>query len=408
VKNLFNIAAKLIVAIIVLIVIYINVSLYYQPEVRTIDGSKINYDVLLQLRHLKKEVDAGGANEMQQIYPEGFVFLHSLYALAWCDLLDDIDQNSSLFKEGIIEIKRSTSSVNSEEGRSTFSEYQPLEYGAFYVGWSTYILGRKLNLSKQNPADVTDFKRGCERIADFIRTSETPYASSYQNMTWPADMMVCVAALSLHDRVFGPTYHQLIKTWLFKVKSRLDENGLIPHSVDSHSGKSIEKARGSSQSLILIFLNDIDQSFAKKQFELYDNLFVASRLGLPCIYEYPRGEWGVGDIDSGPVILGAGGAASIVGMRTLAAFSKDDRAIGIRNGIESFGLSYKNENGKSYLLGTLPIADAFITWANAGIKSKWQKSSYGIAFHFYSVLLLTVFLILVFKPWRRFAHREHK
>jgi hypothetical protein len=208
--------------------------------------------------------------------------------------------------------------------------------------------------------------------------------------------------------MFGPTYNAVIDSWLAKVKSKLDTNGLIPHSSDPLSGNSLENSRGSSQSLMLIFLRDIDQSFAKNQFEIYNKLFVASRFGLPCIYEYPRGEWGTGDIDSGPVILGIGGAASIVGMRTLATYGQEEDALGIRNGVEAFGFSWKNENEKSYLFGTLPIADAFITWVNAGIKPASQKNPSMIAFHMYSAIFVLVLLVSVFKPWKRFTQKTPK
>jgi hypothetical protein len=401
VKNLIDLATKLILASLVLVVLYVNVSLYYQPEVKTMEGSQIDYDVLCQLRYLRSEIDNGAATEMQNIYPEGFVFLHSLYALAWCDFLDRIDQNSSLFKEGFNEVSKSYSRVSSEEGRSIFSEHQFLEYGAFYTGWSTYVLGRKLTLSNQDVNDAKQFKQACERIAEFINRSSTPYATSYYDMAWPADMMPCVAALQLHDRMFAPAYRAVINAWITKVKSRLDEYGLVPHSVDSDTGKSVQSARGSSQSLMLIFLHDIDQSLARKQFRIYDSLFVGKRFGLTCVYEYPRGAWGVGDIDSGPVILGVGGAASIVGMRTLGVFEQEDKAISIRNGIESFGLSRRKENTKSYLFGTLPMADAFITWAQAGIKPTTERTTF-LAFHIYSFIFASLVLMLFFKPWRFF------
>jgi hypothetical protein len=343
---------------------------------------------------------------MQNIYPEGFVFIHSLYALAWCDLLEGIDHKSALFQEGFREISTSCSRVNSEEGRSIFSEHQLLEYGAFYTGWSTYLLGRKLNLSKQDTTEVNQFKQACDRIAEFIRKSSTPYATSYYDMAWPGDMILAVAALQLHDRMFAPSYRDVIYAWVTKVKSRLDEYGLVPHSVDSETGKSLESARGSSQSLILIFLHDIDQSFARKQFRIYDSLFVGKRFGLTCVYEYPRGTWGVGDIDSGPVILGVGGAASIVGMRTLGMFKQEDKSISIRNGIESFGLSRRKETTKSYLFGTLPMADAFITWAQAGMKPSAKTSSF-LVFHVYSFLFASLILTMIFKPWRFFGYKKH-
>jgi hypothetical protein len=88
--------------------------------------------------------------------------------------------------------------------------------------------------------------------------------------------------------------------------------------------------------------------------------------------------------------------------------NREEKATGIRNGIESFGLSWKNQNSKTYLFGTLPIADAFITWANAGIKPSSQGSSPMIAFHLYSVFAVITFLILVFRPWQRFTRHKQK
>lgn len=40
-------------------------------------------------------------------------------------------------------------------------------------------------------------------------------------------------------------------------------------------------------------------------------------------------------------------------------------AVGLRNSIEAFGLPQTGSMGKSYLLGQLPIADAFIAWGNS-------------------------------------------
>jgi hypothetical protein len=388
------------VAVVLLMVLYVNVSIHYQPEIKVVENTHVNYDLLRQLRHLKSAIHDGAAKEMQAIYPEGSVFLHSLYALAWCDFLKGVNRNSSLFQEGILEIGASVDYMSSEQGRSTFSEYQPLVYGAFYTGWSTYVLGRQLELSKRGGSDDRKFKNHCERIAEFLKTSTTPVASSYPGMAWPADMMMCVAALRLHDEMFAPLYTSLIQRWVSKLKANLDEHGLIPHGVHANTGKSIESARGSSQSLMLVFLHDIDPAFASEQFKVYDSLFVTTRLGLPAIYEYPRGTWGLGDIDSGPVLLGIGGAASIVGMRTLATFDHED-AIGVRNGIEAFGLSPRRKESKSYFFGTLPIADAFITWAQAGIKQTSVKQPSMIWFHLYSALAILLLLAVALKPWRR-------
>lgn len=402
---MFGILVRFAAAVVVIAICHLNISLYYKPEIKTIEGGQINHDILLQLRHLKQEIDIGAASDMQQIYPEGFVFLHALYALAWCDFLDDVNSQSLLFREGFNEVRKSCEHILSGEGRSPFSRYQPLEYGAFYKGWSTYVLGRKLRLSKYDTAGTYYIKQGCKQIAEYIQTSSTPYASSYRDLAWPADMVLCVAALGLHDQLYKKEYSRSVKHWLSEVRMRPDDHGLLPHVVDVHTGSPTETARGSSQSLMLIFLCDIDRAFAQEQFQRYERLFVTTRFGLTAIHEYPKGEWGLGDIDSGPVLLGIGGASSIVGMRTLATFGKNEQAIEVRNAIEAFGFSHRGDGSKSYLFGTLPIADAFITWAQAGIKSTSVKPSF-VVFHLYCSLVIGVIVVLLFKPWRSFARNK--
>jgi hypothetical protein len=83
------------------------------------------------------------------------------------------------------------------------------------------------------------------------------------------------------------------------------------------------------------------------------------------IREFPHGKSGSGDIDSGPVIWGIGGAASIVGQRTMALYGEEAIAAELRNSIEAFGFGKSIGSKKNYLLGVLPMADAFIAWSNA-------------------------------------------
>ncbi|MEL6142873.1 MAG: sulfatase-like hydrolase/transferase, partial [Bacteroidota bacterium] len=111
-------------------------------------------------------------------------------------------------------------------------------------------------------------------------------------------------------------------------------------------------------------------------YEKYKQQFLDYRLGLPGIREYPKGQKGRGDIDSGPVILGIGGAASIVGQQVFG--KKEDFKVyeGLRNSIELFGVGSRSQNKKRYIFGELPIADAFICWSNSiENKGKIFKSS---------------------------------
>jgi hypothetical protein len=197
-----------------------------------------------------------------------------------------------------------------------------------------------------------------------------------------------MAVLALHDRLFKPEFSPLIQQWLDRVKSALDTGtGLIPHEA-SPNGDMASGARGSSQSLMLVFLAEIDTAFARQQFEGYLRHFVDYRFGLPGIREYPKGFAGSGDIDSGPVVYGIGGAASIVGIAATQRLGRPDLSIQIRNEVEGIACPWENANTKRYFFGQVPMADVFLAWVNSFPPAPDPPESHNWrwAFHGWSVL----------------------
>lgn len=380
----------------------LNLKLYYSPTF-AIEENKYNKDLLAQLHHIEKKIHEGAHLDMQQIYPEGFVFMSGLYGLTWCTLIESLPNDHEIVRRGLKEIKWSLDQIQSEEGRFSFDASLPLAYGAFYTGWSNYLLGSYLSI--QNPFDrnaleIIKFQNTCEQVKSVLSSTNSPFLESYQNAAWPADMTVCMASLALHDKLFTPKYQAVLNTWIADAEERTDQHGLIPHATNPIDGYPLESARGSSQSLILNFLIEIDSSYAMSKFSLYESLFLDKRVGLPGIREYPQGSKGEGDIDSGPVIWDIGGAASIVGQRTMAKYGRNQIAIGIRNSIESFGLSIHVGHEKKYLFGALPIADVFIAWANSIEATEKQRlaseGNWRVRFQLISAAFLILFsLILV-------------
>ena len=346
-------------SLILVYLLIINIKLYHTPTFEQNHGQTYNLDLFHQLNHLEYKLHNGASLEMQSIYPEGFVFLTSLYGLSWCSFLEGVSINDPLYEKGVKEIIWTLREINSPNGKIPFEKNLPLPYGAFYTGWKNYLLGSFLKI-KRDSLSTVDFQKSCNAIAHALNYSETPYLESYPQACWPADMTLCIASLALHDRIFTPRYQELINKWITDIEKVTDKYDLIPHSADAGTGFPLESARGSSQSLILNFLVEIDSTFASKKFNIYDSLFLDYRFGLPGIREYPTGTVGFGDIDSGPVLLGIGGAGSIVGQRTMARFGKGQVAIGIRSSIEAFGMATTIDMKKQYIFGLLPIADAFI------------------------------------------------
>lgn len=402
----------------ILFILLFNYSLYYNPEFVEVSSNEsslpaqekaiYNNDVYKQLIHLKKELRNGAGQDMQSIYPEGLIFINALYGITWTEVISGLPKEHPIYKEGIKEATWAIDALNTKEAKGIFHRNLTLIYGAFYRGWTNYLLGKKLIVQDENdrdPEDLRLFLKNCEDISLALKKEESPYLESYFSQKWPADGIVASASLALHQKVTNSSKYEVqLSEWMTKVKSTLDKKtGLIPHSVETDDDEIMEGARGSSQSLILNFIKEIEPSFAEEQFSKYKEHFLDWRMGMPGIREYPKGVPGNGDIDSGPVILEIGGAASIVGQRTMGVYGDWYHYNALRNCIETFGVGYSSKSSKRYLFGQLPMADAFIAWSNsieqAPVKVK-KRGFWRLKTQFLSFVLILLFGYLLFKTRR--------
>jgi len=362
---------RFILASFALILVYVNLKLYDSPACAPYAGGPQHTDVLCQLHFLQKAIHVDKADlAMQAQYPEGYVFMHALYGLAWCETAKGLVADNRIHQQALQEITLSLQALDSPQGKSVFNPDLPLEYGAFYQGWTAYLRGSMLQLIPPAMRDtqlVAQFQASCAAIAQAITQTDGPYLESYQGAVWPADNIVCLAALSLHDQILEPRFYTVKEEWMNRIKrTMLPDYELIPHDYDLEARTSREGARGSSQSLMLVFLPEIDSVFAARQYQNFRKHFLATCMGLPGIREYPHGIQGNGDIDSGPVFLGFGGVATIVGIKTAQRFTDWDLAVALRNSVETLLLPQQSETEKTYLFGKLPILDAFLAWSNTG------------------------------------------
>jgi hypothetical protein len=398
-QKILKYAAKTVLLFPIFLLININFSLHYSPSF----FNKINEDELAQLAFLSDELHHNSAGEkMQNLFPEGFLFINEMYGLAYADFMMSagISPQSGLGKQAEKEINWAISEVNSENGKSNFLDILPLENGAFYKGWQSFLIGKQLQFTHKKDAQlIALFSANCEAINQAILQTDRPYLESYKGAAWPADNVICLASLSLHDRLFSPKYQGVIANWLGRIKANLDkETGLIPHGFSLINNKGME-VRGSSQSLILSFLPEIDPIFAQNQYKIYKNLFVQNKLGLPAVREYPIGTNGGGDVDSGPVIWDVGGSASIVGIRAARENHDYDVSKSLRNSIDAFAFSTNYFGEKKYLFGQLPVIDGFMAWSNAtNLPILEQKSSTNPwLFHLISLLIIVPFCWWVYR-----------
>lgn len=393
-----------LVLVITVFIIWINVKLY--PE--NYSPSEQKEDIIHQLNFLESGLKKGNlGEEMQQIFPEGLVFINVLYGLSWCELaLSDSQKDSLLRQRAIQEALFAYDEINSEKARWTFDRDLIPEYGIFYGGWKNYLLSKLLSVDTTfhgHEKYIEEFKSQCDQITHAIHISKSPYLQSYKSQSWPADMFIAVASLSNYDKIFKPKYHTEIDNWIQDVLQRLDPaTYLIPHKVDAETGKSIEGSRGCSMSLILRMLAEIKPELAQEQYKFFKTNFVTTTFGLPSLREYPKGTHGSGDVDSGPVVLGVGFTGTIVMIGTFSILNSGYLAERQYRTINAFGFGLTTGNQKRYLFGKLPMADAFIAWGRAtGLKypesSKQDSGSWKITFHVISFSMVIFLWIIYFR-----------
>ena len=329
------------------LLVAMNACVHHRPDYRPMEGVWPNEDLIQQVEFLETALRGGAAAEMQSLYPEGRLFMNAISRLA-ADAVPIYRWNYT---------HRETARDTAD--RYLFPADLPLRYGAFYRGWRQYAF--------RNDDSIV------EDVAQALQRSSTPFLESYHRSAWPADMVVLMASLQPRHPLPGSDdlgrrryVDSLRQHWVAAVRTRLDpRTGMIPHAVDPTNGHQLEGPRGSSMALMVCLLPEIDTAFARQQYALFKQHFLTDRIGFPAFREYPRGTQGRGDVDSGPVVWGVGAVASIVGQRACGLYGDYGEFIGLRGAIQAFGLATTWRGKRQYLMGQLPIVDAFTAWANS-------------------------------------------
>jgi hypothetical protein len=204
--------------------------------------------------------------------------------------------------------------------------------------------------------------------------SPSAHLETFPGFAWPADNVPALYSLVIHDRLYGTTYSQAADRWVKAMKGSLDpETGLMASRIDYASGASLDIPRGCALSLTFAFLADFAPDFAKAQYTAYRQQFFKTTLGFAGIREYPPQRERQADIDSGPIFLDVGAAATGIGIAATKAM--DDAAIfeSIVQLSEIIGLPVRLGKQKAYLFGQLLVGDEFQVWGKT--MTPWSISS---------------------------------
>lgn len=381
-------AAFFFVAFITAILLWITVAVHCTPAVGTAEEIEA---LQAQLDYLEPRMHDGVPREMQQLFPEGSAFSYALYALSWSGLAARIRVDDSLRTHAAREVRWAYEQLDNDASRAQFNGLLEPPFGIFYAGWRNQVLAALIALEPSDTALARVFDRESTLIAEAFAASTTPYLESYPGKAWPADAVVALHSLHLHERLRGADHGAVITRWVQQARARRDEREMIPHAWRPE-GMTPPQGRGSSLALMNVFLTDIDSALAAEQFSAWKGYGITETFGVPAVREHPVGINAPGDVDSGPLILGYGPAATIVGVAACKRNGDAFHAMECARTLHGFGFAI----GGRYLLGALPIADLFIAWGRSmpGEPLQGPPPGYG-RFHAWCVLLM----LLLWSPW---------
>tara|TARA_B100000795_G_scaffold248081_1_gene214733 strand:- start:339 stop:1400 length:1062 start_codon:yes stop_codon:yes gene_type:complete len=177
------------------------------------------------------------------------------------------------------------------------------------------------------------------RVSEHLLANSMKYSNYHapllpnSKMKWAADQAAIIYSLWLFDMNNKTSLHnELAKKWLeyMKLKGTHKSTGLFITEVQNVK-KFSNQPRGCALSYLIHYMSKFAPEVAKDQWNLYKKHMLTKRLGIKCFREYLptyKGKWSP---DSGPIIAGAGIAATGLGMK--AATSVKDE--------ETFLLIYK-------------------------------------------------------------------
>jgi hypothetical protein len=234
-------------------------------------------------------------------------------------------------------------------------------HGHAYLAYSALAVGMARQVSEDPlPADVVAAHD--RLIAAYVRklgASTTGLIETYPGEAYPTDVAAVAGAIAVHGRVTGADHTAVLARWARAVREvQVDPaSGLVIQRLHPVTGAPHDAPRAYGTGLAAYFAGFADRALAA---ELGEAVLRQERtfLGFSGMHEYGPGHDGVGDIDSGPVILGVSVSATGFALAPLRAFGHRDAFTRVYRTADLFGLPVRGERFRFRTGG--PIGNALL------------------------------------------------
>ncbi len=179
--------------------------------------------------------------------------------------------------------------------------------GHAYLGYLALALGvlREHDPGCPEVAVHDDLVDALERR---LEASASGVIETYPGEAYPADVSAVVGSIGQRAGA------DAVQRWSHLAREKLvdPDTGLLFQSVDPVTAEPRGVPRASGTALAIYFLSFADPGLSEDLYEALVRQGYREPLGLGfgTVREYPEGTFGIGDVDSGPVILGFGTSAT--------------------------------------------------------------------------------------------------
>ena len=196
--------------------------------------------------------------------------------------------------------------------------------GHAYMGYVNLGLGILRRIDPETKyAELHDRLTG--DLARQIGRAPNGLIETYPGETWPPDVAAVAGSIGLHGAATGHDWEPLLGPWAQRFANcALGEGGYLIQRMRTGSCSRLDAPRGSGTAIAAYFLSFADPGLSLCLWESLRDTGYRSLLGFGGIREYVPGQWGMGDGNSGPVVVGLSAGASGFGLG--AARAHGDRA----------------------------------------------------------------------------------
>ncbi|MDO7884484.1 hypothetical protein [Hymenobacter cheonanensis] len=342
----------------------------YQPPARA--------EVRLRLNYLERVIAEGAApattlGKLTALNPEWGLFTLSFSTYALANLAA---QQPALGPEAARTMRQAVAVALTAPmqqpyhslGDSQLAGYS-LPGSVLYLGHLNLMLGYLRQLEPGTPY-CTLHDSLSARLYRQLQAAPAGNLASYPGRYWVPDNTVALASLALHTSLTGSPYHWAGARWVARARREwlAPATGLLASMIDT-VGQPAEAPRGSHLGWSIWFLARFDSTFARQQYQRYQAAH-STNLGVLRLYREQPGRYdtGVGDVDSGPLMLGYGIPATAFALADAVALHDWRNAQRLRRvvGLGSREILEHNELRYGVRLVDLdvnPLSEALLLWA---------------------------------------------